>query len=335
VKRRHEFIVGAAVLGALAVVIAAALWLSEAQLGGQGRSYTARFRTIDGLNVGAPVTVRGVRVGKVEAVRLAPNEWVEADFALDADVELPARPSAIAAPASLFGEWSVEIRSLEPLPEDPTVRAQLLAGAAEGGEAMPGATLPDIGQLTSQANRIANDIAGLTDRIQETFDSAAIKDMRRSILALSATTERLARFAEAQTGRLDRISGNVQGASDAAVAASRSLQNTMARVDQATSRGEIPSMVNDGVGAAEDLRAAAADLRSVMAAARSNEASLVRVLQSADSLMQKVQRGQGTLGLLATDSLLYRETTLTMRQFRELLTDIQAHPRKYLKISVF
>jgi phospholipid/cholesterol/gamma-HCH transport system substrate-binding protein len=49
----------------------------------------------------------------------------------------------------------------------------------------------------------------------------------------------------------------------------------------------------------------------------------------------RVQSGQGTLGLLATDSALYRETTETMRQFRELMADFQAHPRKYIKVSVF
>jgi phospholipid/cholesterol/gamma-HCH transport system substrate-binding protein len=215
------------------------------------------------------------------------------------------------------------------------VRADLLAAAAAGGDAIPGTTLPDIGQLTAQASRIATDIAGLTDRIQNTFDSAAVKDMRRSILALATVTNRLAKFAEGQTTRLDRISGNAQSASDAAVAASRSLQTTMARVDEATANGEIKAMVGNGKDASADLRQAAADLRSVMAAARSNQASLVGVIQSADSLMQKIQRGQGTLGMLATDSALYQETTLTMRQFRELLTDLQAHPRKYLKISVF
>ena len=38
---------------------------------------------------------------------------------------------------------------------------------------------------------------------------------------------------------------------------------------------------------------------------------------------------------LPTDSTLYRETTATVIQFRELLTDIKANPKKYLKISVF
>jgi phospholipid/cholesterol/gamma-HCH transport system substrate-binding protein len=72
-----------------------------------------------------------------------------------------------------------------------------------------------------------------------------------------------------------------------------------------------------------------------MTAARENQVSLVRVVQQADSLMTKIQQGNGTIGMLATDSTLYRETTATVIQFRELLTDIQAHPRKYLKISVF
>ena len=72
-----------------------------------------------------------------------------------------------------------------------------------------------------------------------------------------------------------------------------------------------------------------------MAALSDNQTSMVRVLQSLDSLLVRVQAGDGTLGLLATDSTLYRETTQTMRQFRELMADFQAHPRKYIKVSVF
>jgi phospholipid/cholesterol/gamma-HCH transport system substrate-binding protein len=66
---------------------------------------------------------------------------------------------------------------------------------------------------------------------------------------------------------------------------------------------------------------AASDLRSVVAAA--------------DSLMTELQTGKGTLGMLARDSTLYHETTQTVIQLRQLLTEIQANPKKYLKISVF
>ena len=60
-----------------------------------------------------------------------------------------------------------------------------------------------------------------------------------------------------------------------------------------------------------------------------------RVVQQADSLMTRLQHGNGTLGMLASDSTLYRETTSAVIEFRELLADIKEHPKKYLKISVF
>ena len=112
-------------------------------------------------------------------------------------------------------------------------------------------------------------------------------------------------------------------------------QGAVARLDTATSDNQLADILNNSRTSSADIRHAAADLRSVMAAARANEASLVRVLQAADSLMSRIQAGNGSLGMLATDSTLYRETTRTVIQFRELLADIQAHPKKYLKISVF
>ena len=72
-KRSNEFAVGLAVLAALALVIGGALWLSETDVNQKEATYTARFRTVGGLGVGAPVTLRGVRVGRVEAIRLVPE----------------------------------------------------------------------------------------------------------------------------------------------------------------------------------------------------------------------------------------------------------------------
>jgi len=49
----------------------------------------------------------------------------------------------------------------------------------------------------------------------------------------------------------------------------------------------------------------------------------------------KIANKTGTLGLLVADSSLYKETTFTMIQLRQLLADIQANPRKYFTFSVF
>src|SRR4026209_1118241 len=123
-KRSNEFAVGLAVLAALALVIFGALWLSETDLNQKEATYTARFRTVGRLGVGAPVTLRGVRVGRVEAIRLVGNEWggvgrvkqecVETESSVGRGVDLPPNPAVISAPASLFGEWSASIAPYVP-----------------------------------------------------------------------------------------------------------------------------------------------------------------------------------------------------------------------------
>jgi phospholipid/cholesterol/gamma-HCH transport system substrate-binding protein len=334
-KRSNEFAVGLAVLLALALVVAGALWLSETDINKTKVNATARFRTVGGLGVGAPVTLRGVKVGRVEAIRLVEDEWVETEFSIDKGVELPAKPAVISASASLFGEWSANIIPYEPLPTDPNLRQALVESDRAGGESWPGATLPDIGQLTAQASRIAGDIGVVTQRISQAFDSTALKNLQQSVRDLAVISNRLVTFADVQTKRIDRVSENVATTSDAFAGVARTFQGAVARLDTATSDDQLKDILNNGRASSADLRQAAADLRSVMTAARENQVSLVRVMQQADSLMTRIQRGNGTLGMLATDSTLYRETTATVIQFRELLTDIQAHPKKYLKISVF
>jgi phospholipid/cholesterol/gamma-HCH transport system substrate-binding protein len=335
VRRSNEFAVGLAVLAALALVIGGALWLSETDVNQKKISYSARFRTVGGLGVGGPVTLRGVRVGRVEAIRLVENEWVETEFSIDRSVVLPLKPAVISASASLFGEWTANIVPFEPLPVDPNLRNSLIESDRAGGEAWPGATLPDIGQLTAQASRIAGDVGDITQRIGQAFDSTALKNLQQSVKDLATISARLVKFANAQADRMERVGENVETTSDAFSGVAGTFKSAVARLDTATSDNQLADILNNSRSSSTDIRQAAADLRSVMAAARANEASLVRVLQAADSLMSRIQAGNGSLGMLATDSTLYRETTRTVIQFRELLADIQAHPKKYLKISVF
>jgi phospholipid/cholesterol/gamma-HCH transport system substrate-binding protein len=335
VKRSNEFAVGLAVLAALVLVIGGALWLSETDVNQKKVAYAARFRTVGGLGVGAPVTLRGVRVGRVEAIRLVENEWVETEFSIDRAVELPRKPAVISASASLFGEWAANIVPFDPLPTDPNLRDALTESDRAGGDAWPGATLPDIGQLTAQASRIAGDVGDITQRIGQAFDSTALKNLQQSVKDLAAISGRLVKFANAQTGRMERVGANVETTSDAFSGVARTFKNAVSRLDTATSDNQLADILNNSRTSSTDIRHAAADLRSVMAAARANQASLVRVLQATDSLMSRIQAGNGSLGMLATDSTLYRETTRTVIQFRELIADIQAHPKKYLKISVF
>jgi len=334
-KRRNEFLVGLVILIGLGLVVGGALWLSETNIGHRETLHTARFRTVGGLSAGAPVTYRGVRVGRIQAIRLAQNDWVEADLRIYQGVELPSRPAVIGAASSLFGEWAATIVSSDKPQDDPNVRKMLEEAAQAGGTAWPGATLPDVGELTAQASRIASDIALVSNRVSTAFDSNAVAELRQSIKDFAAITNQLVSFTKSQTSRLNQVTGNVVTTSDAIASASLDARKILARIDTATDEGQLDSIVNSTRATAGNVQQATADLRQLMAAARAHEVNLVNVLVAADSIMTRIQQGNGTLGLLATDSTLYRETTATVKELRGLLADIQANPRKYFKFSVF
>ena len=94
-KRENEFAVGIVVIAAFVVVVGGALWLSGAHIGRTEAVYTARFRTVGGLNVGDPVVLRGVRVGRVEGIRLASGNWVDAELKIYAGTQPPSHPAVV------------------------------------------------------------------------------------------------------------------------------------------------------------------------------------------------------------------------------------------------
>ena len=334
-KRENEFAVGMVVIVAFALVVGGALWLSGTHLGKAEAVYTARFRTLGGLGVGNPVVLRGVRVGQVQAIRLARGNWVEADLKIYSGVTIPTRPAVIAASASLFGEWAAELVSGDQLPNDPNVRRDIAAAQAAGGTQWPGTTLPDIGQLTAQASRIASDIATVANRVQTAFDSEAVIELRRSIRDFGQIADRLVRVTNEQAESFGTVGTNLRKGSDALSSAATTLQNTLGRVDTATNQGQLATILNNGATTSTNLRTASQDFRDLLDAAHKNQESLVRVLVNADTVMSRIANRSGTLGLFVGDSALYIESKNTMIQLRQLLADIQANPRKYFTFSVF
>ncbi|MCI0405087.1 MAG: MlaD family protein [candidate division Zixibacteria bacterium] len=54
-----------------------------------------------------------------------------------------------------------------------------------------------------------------------------------------------------------------------------------------------------------------------------------------DTFFTRVEKGEGSLGLLSGDDKLYREAQQTLNEMKRLLADIQKNPKKYVKLSIF
>jgi phospholipid/cholesterol/gamma-HCH transport system substrate-binding protein len=56
---------------------------------------------------------------------------------------------------------------------------------------------------------------------------------------------------------------------------------------------------------------------------------------SLKGLLDKMDKGEGTLGRMATDSMLYKNLNATLKSLSELLTDLKERPGRYLTVKVF
>jgi phospholipid/cholesterol/gamma-HCH transport system substrate-binding protein len=64
--------------------------------------------------------------------------------------------------------------------------------------------------------------------------------------------------------------------------------------------------------------------------------------KSLESILARVDRGEGTLGKLSTDDTLYKNASeasanlnKATQELNKLLVDFQAHPRKYINLEIF
>jgi phospholipid/cholesterol/gamma-HCH transport system substrate-binding protein len=58
-------------------------------------------------------------------------------------------------------------------------------------------------------------------------------------------------------------------------------------------------------------------------------------VKSINSALEKINKGEGSLGLLLNDQKLYIDVENAARNLNLLIEDLKANPKKYLKISVF
>jgi phospholipid/cholesterol/gamma-HCH transport system substrate-binding protein len=167
----------------------------------------------------------------------------------------------------------------------------------------------------------------------------------------------------------DTIRGvNEPALAETATALSATARNVLIRADSLLSPqavADIHATTSILPGSAEQLRAAFVELRLAAAALKRTTQSLdqaqtgpalaaaigridesaramsavatqmERSLGPLQSVFEKVDRGQGTLGRLVNDTSLYTELNGAARELRALATDIKANPKRYITVEIF
>ena len=333
-KKANDFAVGLTILGGTAMILAATLWVKQADIGRDRATVNARFRDVGGVRVGTPVVIRGVRAGRIEAMELSDSIFVVAKMTLDPAAELPVDPVVLLNESSLFGEWQATITSRDAVGRDADVLRQL-SETSRDDEVLPGATLPDIARLTAVAGRIAGDVATVAERVQVAFDDQAARELRSSVRSFSELSTILAQTVREQSNNLTTVSSDVRGGVQSLVKSAELLRDVAERVDSSTARGEVRQIVADAGEAARQLRETGRRLSLISEQLARSQVRLESFLATSDSIARKIHSGSGSLGLLINDPTLYRNADSALRQLNLLLADFQKNPRKYVNFRIF
>jgi len=288
VTYRQEVGVGALVLVGFAVFIALLFWLTDRRVGAQGVRVHVVFSNVAGLDQGDPVMVSGVKVGRVEGVRLQRGGKVEVVLNVERDqrprIDASAAIAALDFLGSKFIRYSPGIRE-EPLPND-----RPLIGTQEQ-------------ELTDMASGVANRANELLGNANTFVSPQLSQDLHNTMVAMQRA---MIVVGDAPEGPFLRQTTRTLAATE----------HVMARVD---------SLLGSGTGKHLDSLTA-------------NLATLTNHLGSAtvaiDTLLHRMNRGEGTLGKLASDSTLYTDLHNLSVALTALLTDLKEHPDKYMKPGI-
>jgi phospholipid/cholesterol/gamma-HCH transport system substrate-binding protein len=64
-------------------------------------------------------------------------------------------------------------------------------------------------------------------------------------------------------------------------------------------------------------------------------ASVNKTIKDVDQLVMEIQNPNGTLGALIKDRALYANLNHTVQSADSLVTDLKAHPKRYVHFSIF
>ncbi len=286
------------VLGLAAIVITLGVMTDAALFRGRYIVHT-RVPNASGIRRGDPVQMRGVNIGRVLGFQFSQAAGVEIRLEIEGEYPVPIDSRVELRAQGLMGGMVANV-----VPGTSTKEAK--TGDQLAGSQGPG-VFDKVDALAGQADKVAVKLQNLlSDKmVGDLQDGAA--DARLSLAQLQAVLKEQRGELRALTLSLRRSAEGMEKATSGP-----ELERTVKRIDAITAR-------LDGTVGTLDKSSA-----------------------SLEAILGRLDRGEGTLGKLLRDEQLYKNATdatanlnKAAEEMRKVMADLQAHPRKYINLSIF
>ena len=313
---RKEVKTGIIVVVALSMLIFGLNFLKGINLFTHTKIIYAVYTDVEGVVPSNPIVVNGFHVGQIKKIAIEPNSSGRIVVTMqitNTDVKIPKNSVAKIFSSDFLGSKAIEL--------DLGTSADLI---------QDGDTLP----------------SSVEESIKETVD--------KQVLPLKKKVESLISSLDTTIGIIDGIFNkdtrdNLTQSIKSIRVSLGHIENTTVSVDQlmGSEKTHIASILEKVDEVSTTLAKNSKNLSKIIGNFANisdtiAKANIKRTMQNADSalyytaqIMGRINKGQGTLGMLAKDTALYMRLSRSSDDLDKLLQDFKAHPKRYVHFSVF
>jgi phospholipid/cholesterol/gamma-HCH transport system substrate-binding protein len=295
--RSLELRVGLTIFLAALIFIVGLMWFQGFKVGRSSYELHAVFPMVGGVDPGDEVNVNGVERGQVKQVTLRERD-VLVTMEIDNGTQVPVDSRIILQTVGIMGERIV------------TIVLGVSDTLLEAGSNMEGIYDPGMSEALASLGRVMEDMHELSGEIKKVTEILTEGERLRNTLEnLASTAEELSTLIEKNAPEID------EGV--------KSFRVSAVRVDELLSRNTVrlDSMIIK-------LEEASRELPGLFD-------RMSEVTETLGSIAKKVESDESALGALLQDRELIEKLRTTITSLNELIADIKANPKKYLKVEIF
>lgn len=278
-------------------------------------TFYAVYTDIDGLVEANPLMINGYKVGIVADIKLLQDtsSSVFVTMYLDDDIKVPNNTVARVISSDILGSKAIQL-----VMGDSKTYAKdgdTLISAQEDN--LKQSVNKTIAPLQKKAEGLISSIDSVMVVVQEVFNSSARANLAKSFESIKLALTSL----ELTAYRIDTLVISEQVKISSILSKINTLATTFA--DNSDKLGNAItnfSKISDSI--------AKSNLTSAI-----NNADMA--LSQASTIMTKINKGEGTMGMLINNDSLYRKLDKSAADLDKLLIDLRINPERYVHISVF
>lgn len=307
-------------IGAIFIVGAILLIWGYSFLKGQdlltrSRTFYAVYQNISGLGKANPVYINGMQVGQVTEIDFDPsmNGNIIIGLTINQNFPIPKNSVAEILSTDLMGTKAVNLNlgsSSELALDGDTLTSKLAATITEQVE-------ENIGPLKKRAEDILSSIDEILNNLNAVLSPEQVNSLKGSIAHLNSSLR-----------NADTLIQDVGGI----VAEEKTKTKNLI--------SNLESITDNFKNNNEKLTGIITNFHSISdTLVKSNIAGTLKSVDKSMSdfsqIMDKINKGEGSVGLLINNDSLYIGLEKSSRELNLLLEDIRLHPKKYVKLSLF